>query len=260
MKKLVLFLVLTVITTIQTTTYAWNSNVIFSIDGKISEYNFDVMPIEKDGYLYLTLRGFAEMFNLYVSWDDSTQSATFSDYLTMTLDSDSAKLSTGEKIVLPSGCRLLTVYDRTLCPMEFVANQFGYKVTYDSDKSLIVATTDEEIVIPEITEYTIYDITLTDFSGNHLDNIPDVGKFLCNIEVKKNFSASSSASIIIATYSKNNELLDYNIMSGSFATGQTLNFSTTLTQQGDLYRIKAFVWDSLKGCTPLSNNKSLVKN
>ena len=263
MKKLgCVFCAITILLNIMPfTAYAWKSPIVFVVDGKIKEVNFDVPPIEKDGYLYMPLRPFAEVIDLYITWDESEQAAIFSDYLIMQIDSNTAKLMTGETIPLPDGCRLQLINARTLCPSEFVLNQFGYKSLYDEKRNIIYLSSDESFETPDIPIYTVFDLTLSDINGNSITNIPDSGKFFVNTEVQKNLTGNKNKDIlIIATYDKYGALLDYNCMKGSFQTNQTLTFSSTITQDGSLYEIKDFVWDSLVGATPLSNNKSIIKD
>lgn len=109
-----------------------------------------------------------------------------------------------------------------------------------------------------ITDYTIKELYLSDFIGELIGDgktIPQSGKFFANISVVKNASSNEKDLLFIATYTDNGQLIDYNIMSGTYNQNQEITFSTTLDNtDGNIGKIKTFIWNSLTSLKPLSNS------
>ncbi len=107
------------------------------------------------------------------------------------------------------------------------------------------------------TDYTVIGLYLSDLAGTVLDasnGIPTSGKFFVNAAVVKNVETAAQGYLMIATYTKDGQFLDYHVMSGTFPYGEIVTFMTTVTNtNGEIGQIKAFVWNSPYGMIPLSN-------
>lgn len=116
--------------------------------------------------------------------------------------------------------------------------------------------------VAPISDYTIQELYVSDLNGDRIgsgDVIPQSGKFFVNASVVKNKSTAEKGYLVIASYTKDGALLDYNIMSGTYFLNQEITFLATLhNQNGEIGSVKAFVWNSLTELKPLSNALSIT--
>jgi len=101
--------------------------------------------------------------------------------------------------------------------------------------------------------YTVNSLKLTDLSGNELEEIPNES-FYFEINVTKNDHSKNADSLIIALYDENGAFIDLKYMSGTYYQNQSMTFGTMINKTDKkIAKVKAFVWDSLFGMKPLSN-------
>ena len=75
------------------------------------------------------------------------------------------------------------------------------------------------------------------------------------MSVVKNTSTAEKGYLFIATYTDAGQLIDFNIMSGTYYQNQEITFTSTINNQdGKIGKVKAFVWNSLTSLTPISNS------
>lgn len=101
------------------------------LDGKKIE--FDVQPANIEGRLLLPVRAVFEAFGATVTWDQETKTGTGikgDTKVELVVDSVDAKIN-GEihKLDVPAK----NIDSRVLAPLRFVAESFGYTVTWDQD-------------------------------------------------------------------------------------------------------------------------------
>lgn len=111
--------------------------------------------------------------------------------------------------------------------------------------------------VTEMSDYTINEIKIKSADGTELESIPDEDSFLAEISVTKNSDRAQADSLIIAIYDENDVLVDIKLMSGTYYKNQTVNFSAMISADKKIGKIKSFVWDSLKGMVPLSNEEEV---
>lgn len=114
-------------------------------------------------------------------------------------------------------------------------------------------------VVPVATDYTVTNLYLSDLAGTTLvedAGIPKTGKFFINASVVKNAETAPQGYLMLTTYTEEGQFLDYYVMTGTFPLGETMTFMATAdNSDGNIGQIKAYVWNSLFGMTPLSNTK-----
>lgn len=124
---------------------AWTYSPTITVDGEIVNVVFDYAPVFSDGDLLAPARASSELLGLYVSWDEESNMLIYNNYLFMIVDSPVAYVgSAGENpISVPTPVR--TINGRTMAPLKFIAEQFGYQCTFDETNNLI------DIIINGIT-------------------------------------------------------------------------------------------------------------
>lgn len=110
--------------------------------------------------------------------------------------------------------------------------------------------------VTELGDYTVNEIKIKSTDGTELEAIPE-GDFLAEICVTKNSDRTQADSLIIAAYDENDVLVDIKLMSGVYYKNQTVNFSAVISAGKKIGKVKGFVWDSLKGMVPLSNEEEV---
>ncbi len=106
-----------------------NKSVTVTIDEK--EINFDQPPIIVNSRTLVPVRAVVEAMGGDVSWDDVTERATLilgEDIIKLTIDNTTAYLNDEAKIV---DVAPQIINSRTLMPIRFVAESFGYQVDWD---------------------------------------------------------------------------------------------------------------------------------
>ena len=111
---------------------------------------------------------------------------------------------------------------------------------------------EEEEIIP----YTLNSTTITDVQGNKLDSIPQ-GQFFFEIDVTKNTDSVGADCLVIAVYDENGAFTDVKYMKGTYNVNQNIQFGAMLDGK-TVGSIKAFIWNSTAGLTPLSNAVSFA--
>ena len=108
--------------------------------------------------------------------------------------------------------------------------------------------------------YTISDMYFSDLSGNPVSEIK--GSCLVNVIVTKNAYRPNLDSIIIASYATDGEFIGFSMMRGSTSTGTDTQFATLVRapEGKTIGKVRAYVWDSISGMTPLSEVSEIEVN
>ena len=113
-------------------------NPIMTVNGK--EQNIDddnTVPVIKDERTLLPIRAFVEGIGGQVQWDENTRTSTLTyndTEIKLTIDSNTAYLNGAEKTldVAPT-----IINDRTMLPIRFIAESFGYTVMWNQDSQTV---------------------------------------------------------------------------------------------------------------------------
>ena len=109
-----------------------------TVNGK--EQNIDddnTVPVIKDERTLLPIRAFVEEIGGQVQWDENTRTSTLTyndTEIKLTIDSNTAYLNGAEKTldVAPT-----IINDRTMLPIRFIAESFGYTVMWNQDSQTV---------------------------------------------------------------------------------------------------------------------------
>ena len=123
---------------IKTTVTMTIGNPIMTVNGK--EQNIDddnTVPVIKDERTLLPIRAFVEGIGGQVQWDENTRASTLTyndTEIKLTIDSNTAYLNGAEKTldVAPT-----IINDRTMLPIRFIAESFGYTVMWNQDSQTV---------------------------------------------------------------------------------------------------------------------------
>lgn len=102
-----------------------------------SEIEFDVPPMLIDGTTMLSIRSVFEPLGAEFTWDEETQTVTASadgKNIVITIGSETALVDDAEKILLKPA---IIIDGRTLIPLRFVAEEFGYNVDWDDETKTV---------------------------------------------------------------------------------------------------------------------------
>lgn len=109
----------------------------------------DSVPEIRDGVTYVPVRFFAESLGAAVGWDEATQTATLTKEETViAINREAGTVSNGSA---EQAFDMFTKNDRIMVPYRFIAESFGYEVSYIDKGSIArvknadAALTDEEI-------------------------------------------------------------------------------------------------------------------
>lgn len=107
------------------------------------------------------------------------------------------------------------------------------------------------------SDYTITDIRLTDLKGNAIEY--DGGSCMVNVTVTKNTNVADGY-VVISTYTEDETLIGFNYLFTSLEEGKSATLGALVSPPADtkIGKVKAMVWDSLDGMTPLAASKTLV--
>ena len=115
---------------------------------------------------------------------------------------------------------------------------------------------------PDVQEeipYTVNSVSITDLSGNELEEIPNES-FYVEINITKNDNSKNADSMIIAAYDENGTFTDVKFLKGIYNQNQTVSFGAMLNNsKGNIGCIKSFVWNNIAGVSPLSNVVEISK-
>lgn len=101
--------------------------------------------------------------------------------------------------------------------------------------------------------YTLTGTAVKNTDGEKITEIP-AGSFFAEINAVKNDNSKTADTLIIAVYDENGKFIDVKFLSGIYYRNQQVNFGAMFdNSDGNIAEIKAFVWDSANGMTPLSN-------
>ena len=99
----------------------------------------DVVPfIDANGRTMVPLRAAGEAMGLTVTWDNDAREAVFSDgekTIYFPIDSNIARTDDGQTITMDTAAVIRN--DRTYAPMRWLAEYFGYEVTWSEDARLV---------------------------------------------------------------------------------------------------------------------------
>lgn len=106
--------------------------------------------------------------------------------------------------------------------------------------------------LPNVSDYTINSMTITDENNAPLDTIPENSDCYAEVSVTKNTERNEKDYIIIAMYDENGNLADVSYMRAFFIKDQTATFGKSFNTKG-IKKIKSFIWSENLSLTPLSN-------
>jgi len=135
---------------------AFAADISVTAKGAAVEFT-DAKPyINSDNRTLVPLRTIAEALDLEVTWDDATKSATFADKAgtkktVFTIGENKYTVVEGEtsKEVEMDTAAVIT-NDRTYAPARYLAEAYGYNVSWDSNDSIVSITPSYEIESTEI--------------------------------------------------------------------------------------------------------------
>lgn len=107
------------------------------------------------------------------------------------------------------------------------------------------------------TDYTITDIKLTDLLGNSMEYTE--GSCMVNVSVTKNNEVADGY-VVISSYTEDETLIGFNYLYASLDVGESATLGALVSPPADtkIGKVKAMVWNSLAGMTPLAASKTLV--
>jgi len=110
------------------------------MDVNVDTYELDVAPYIKEGYTMVPLRFVAEAFGAKVGWDDATKTATIDfagQNMKVVIGSTEAVVD-GEAVTMPLPAEI--VNSRTMVPVRFISEAFGFTVKWDDNTKVITIT------------------------------------------------------------------------------------------------------------------------
>lgn len=109
------------------------------------------------------------------------------------------------------------------------------------------------------TEYKINSLTLRNTSNyEKIDSIPS-SNFIAEISVT-NLSSVCTDTIIVVTYDENGAMIDMTYMYASIDIGETTALGTLIKNtDGNVSKVKAFVWSTLNSLKPLAESVEICK-
>ncbi len=158
MKKIALFLIVTLICSLLAFPAGADEGITVLVDGK--PVAFDVAPMMKEDRVFIPLRAVGEALGAYVEWDEETQRVGIGkrgtlQYLTLG-DNKASVIHDSEKKEVTLDVAPFTVNDRTLVPVRYIAEGFDAKVDWDNDTNTVLITSNNPIVMTingaEVTE------------------------------------------------------------------------------------------------------------
>ena len=119
-----------------------------SIDGEVSE--LDSPPVIADGRTLVPIRAIVEALDGQVDWDNETKTATLTNSagteVKLTVNSKTASCN-GEEAQLDTAPVIIN--ERTMLPIRFVAESFGYNTDWNAEDKSITISGGEESPAPE---------------------------------------------------------------------------------------------------------------
>ena len=106
--------------------------------------------------------------------------------------------------------------------------------------------------LPNVSDYTINSLTITDENNAPLDTIPENSDCYAEVSVTKNTDRNEKDYIIIAMYDESGNLADVSYMRAFFIKDQAATFGKSFNTKG-IKKIKSFIWSENLSLTPLSN-------
>jgi len=110
------------------------------MDVNVDTYELDVAPYIKEGYTMVPLRFVAEAFGAKVGWDDATKTVTidFAGHNMKVVIGSSEAVVDGETVTMPLPAEI--VNSRTMVPVRFISEAFGFTVKWDNNTKVITIT------------------------------------------------------------------------------------------------------------------------
>lgn len=136
------------------------SDIMLKIDNNTmtvgeNEVQLDTAPVIINGRTLIPVRGMSEAMGADVDWDNTDKTVTITKEnvaIKLTIDSTTAYLNNEEK-TLDTAPVILN--GRTMLPARFIAESFGYDVTWDNDnKTILVTYKNNETTVATTTETT----------------------------------------------------------------------------------------------------------
>ena len=161
MKKLFAGLVAATLAISMVPATAFAADITVTANGDKVAYTDAAPYINSDNRTLVPLRAIAEALNLKVDWNDEAKTATFATEdgakkVDFTIGAKELKVTEGEKAsTVEMDTAAVITNDRTYAPARYLAEAFGYNVSWDGRDSLVSITpsyeyTSTEVEIPSV--------------------------------------------------------------------------------------------------------------
>ena len=133
----------------------------------------------------------------------------------------------------------------------------------DNNSVLNRATVHYQTEIPEepgtqIPPYKVTALKVIGAGGSALAAPPENGGFIAEVSITEVKQRASNDYFVLAAFDRNGRILGVNYARADIPTGGQISFGMTFPDYGKpIKKIKAFVWESLGGMTPLSETMEL---
>jgi len=110
------------------------------MDVNVDSYELDVAPYIKNGYTMVPLRFVAEAFGAKVGWDDGTKTVDidFAGHHIKVVIGSAEAVVDDETVTMPLPAEI--VNSRTMVPVRFISEAFGFTVKWDDSTKVITVT------------------------------------------------------------------------------------------------------------------------
>ena len=128
--------------------YPWDP-IVMVVDGQTVD-TFEMPPIILNGRTMVPAREFFEQLGAEVSWDQSAKRVTINyngERIILTINSRTVYIGSNSAIISASDPAPKIINDKTMIPVRFVAEEFGFNVEWKNDtRSVIITSPDNEKV------------------------------------------------------------------------------------------------------------------
>ena len=156
MKKLFAGLVAATLAISMVPATAFAADITVTANGDKVAFTDAAPYINSDNRTLVPLRAIAEALNLKVDWDDEAKTATFATEdgakkVDFTIGAKELKVTEGEKAsTVEMDTAAVITNDRTYAPARYLAEAFGYNVSWDGRDSLVSITPSYEFTSTEV--------------------------------------------------------------------------------------------------------------
>ena len=136
-----------------------------------------------------------------------------------------------------------------------ISNEIGDKATYTLESGSVTVASP---VVEEPDEVEITSLKILDGSYDELDNIPD-NDFTAEVTVSNN-SKDGAFTVMLCSYDEDGVLLEVRYMYANPAAGTSISLGASIGNAvGEVAKIKAMVFDTLKSLAPITESVEITK-